>query len=486
MEPDEPLKVLVCIANHGTRNDEHLHRLLREYAGMPFDVRVVVLSNIAKGLPAGVELRVGLPTKNPWSLPFAHRPVFLERQNDHDLFIYSEDDTLITEGHIKAFLEATRALGQDEIAGFIRSEVGSDGTLYYSTIHQHHHWDARSVVVRKGDTYAQLTNEHGACYMLTRQQLRRAIASGGFAVAPHEDNKYDMLVSAATDPYTQCGYRKLLCVTRLDQFTCQHLTNKYVGRTGVEKSVVNMQIEALVSIARGDLNAMDSFQVETKVPRSRWSKSYYEPRDEVLLSLIPRDARRVLSVGCGWGQTEEALMRRGVHVVAVPLDVVIGAVASRRGVEVIPPSGEGGSALQDGKPFDAILLSSLLHLLPDPVMTLKRYGQFLSPGGVVVASYPNLAHLAVQIKRLVCHPEMDGLGDFRRSGMHLTSQQTVKRWLKAAGFALRHAEARFVGRWRKYNDLTLGLARGMWANEFAIAATKRGVAGQAAATAPRA
>jgi 2-polyprenyl-3-methyl-5-hydroxy-6-metoxy-1,4-benzoquinol methylase len=472
------MKVLVCIASYGTKNDAYLSALLREYAGMSFEMTLVVLSNIEKSLPAGVALRVGLPTNNPWSLPFAHREVFLERQHAHDLFIYSEDDTLITQAHIEAFLEAAKVLREEEIAGFIRSEEGSDGTLYYSTIHQHHHWDPRSVIVRGGYTFAHLTNEHGACYMLTRNQLRRAIASGGFAVAPHEDNKYDMLVSAATDPYTQCGFRKLLCVSRLDRFTCQHLTNKYVGRTGVEKKVVDIQVEALESIARGDLRAAEPMHVETKVPRSRWSKSYYEPRDEVLLSLIPQDARRVLSIGCGWGQTEEELVRRGVYVVAVPLDVVIGVVASRRGVEVVEASAH--QALEDAEPFDAILLSSLLHLLPDPVTTLERYGRLLSQRGVVVVSYPNLAHLAVQFKRLISHPDVDGVGDFARSGMHLTSPATVKRWLRTAGFAMRHAEARFVGRWRKYNGVTLGLLRGMWANEFAVLAAKDRVGGRAA------
>ncbi len=43
-----------------------------------------------------------------------------------------------------------------------------------------------------GETYAQFTNAHSACYILTRDQLRRAIASGGFMTEPYA-GEYDML-----------------------------------------------------------------------------------------------------------------------------------------------------------------------------------------------------------------------------------------------------------------------------------------------------
>jgi 2-polyprenyl-3-methyl-5-hydroxy-6-metoxy-1,4-benzoquinol methylase len=477
------MKVLVCIASHGSRNDEYLHRLLDQYGNMPYEVKVVVLSNIEKPLPADVGLRVGAPTRNPWSLPFAHRQVFLDQKDEHDLFIYSEDDTLITQAHVVAFLETTLTLRDDEIAGFIRSEEGPDGALYYSTIHRHYHWDPRSVVVRAGATYAHLTNEHGACYMLTRGQLHRVIASGGFSTAPHE-GKYDMLVSAATDPYTQCGLRKLLCISDLAKFTCRHLTNKYVGKTGVEKRIVDLQIAALLDIAKGTLRATEPIPVDTKLPGSRWAKSYYEPCDDVLVSMVPPGARRVLSVGCGWGKTEEALMERGAEVTAVALDVVIGTVARSRGVNVAAVARpDDALPLDEPGAYDAILVSRMLHLLPDPVGTLRRLRSLLAPGGVIVASYPNLAHLAVRIKRVVGHPDVGGVGDYPRSGVHLTTPARVRRWLNAAGFAMRHVEARFSGRWHRYNKVTLGLARSMWAEEFAVVADRARLAGLAGADA---
>src|SRR5271154_2180398 len=113
------MKILVTIANYGTKNDQYLARLLAEYKSMDHDVQVVVTRNEPKDLGPDVEVMVGLPTRDPWSLPFAHQPVLAARVDDYDLFIYSEDDILITARNIEAFLSATEVLPPDKIAGFL-------------------------------------------------------------------------------------------------------------------------------------------------------------------------------------------------------------------------------------------------------------------------------------------------------------------------------------------------------------------------------
>ena len=114
------MRILVAIASYGTKNLKYLQALLTEYRRMPFEVDVVVLSNEPKELGEDVEVLVGLPTRNPRSLPFGHKALFAERAKDYDLFIYSEDDTLITERNIRAFLDAIGVLPAHEIAGFLR------------------------------------------------------------------------------------------------------------------------------------------------------------------------------------------------------------------------------------------------------------------------------------------------------------------------------------------------------------------------------
>src|SRR4030095_14057498 len=116
------MKVLVVIATYGSSNDKYLHRLVGEYRSMSFDVDLVVLSNVHKYVADGVEVIVVPRRLSPWSrrgtfngqkgwrfrrqeyrdwvrhldIPFAHRQIFAKRLNEYDLFLYSEDDTLVT------------------------------------------------------------------------------------------------------------------------------------------------------------------------------------------------------------------------------------------------------------------------------------------------------------------------------------------------------------------------------------------------------
>lgn len=463
------MKILVCIASHGNGNDRYLDRLLAEYAAMPHEVQVVVLSNVRKTLPPGVELALGAPTRNPWSLPFAHRPIFADRRHDYDLFIYSEDDTLITSRHIEAFLEVTPSLRTDEVAGFLRSEEAPDGTTYYSTIHRHYRWDPSSVRRRGNDTFAFFSNEHAACYLLTRDQLGQAIASGGFVVPPHA-GRYDMLVSAATDPYTQCGLTKLVCISRIDDFTCKHLTNKYVGRTGLSKTLADLQIAKLLDIGSSGIVVPAPTRVESRLPGTRWAKSCYEPRRDDLLALVPRTATSVLSLGCGWGHTERALIDRGCQVTAVPLDPVIGVLAEREGIRMVERSLDDAHEHLPRGAFDAILISGLLHLTDHPVDLLRRYGTLLTDDGVIVASCPNVAHIAVRLRRAAGDRELRNMPDSARSGVQRASIGRLRTWVQSAGLEARRIETRCTGRWERYDRLTLGLCRGVLADDIAVVA----------------
>ena len=176
---------------------------------------------------------VGLPAKDPWSLPFGHKQLFAERVDDYDLFIYSEDDILITQRNVDLFLASSKTLPENMIAGFVHAETDDQGGLYFDPVHSHFHWDSQSAQSIEGDTYAYHTNEHSACYLITQDHLKRAIQSGGFLVAPHQ-NRYDMLCAAATDPYTQCGFKKMICLSRLETspFTTFPITSTRYVRTG--------------------------------------------------------------------------------------------------------------------------------------------------------------------------------------------------------------------------------------------------------------
>ena len=381
-------RILVAIASYGTNNDKYLAALVREYRSMLFDVSIVVLTDRSKETPAGVETLVGLPTRNPFSLPFAHKQIFAERLNEYDLFVYSEDDTLITERNLRAFLRVSAALPEDEIPGFVRYEAGSDEIISYPDIHGTFHWEPASLREREGFHLAFFTNEHSACYAATQGQLRRAIRSGGFLAGPRE-GKYGMLETAATDLYTQCGLKKLICISHLEDFVVHHLPNKYVGTFGIDHSELHEQLKALLRIEKQGPSVSPQLEPNS----SRYPADYYESVRPEILSAIPKSAQSVLSIGCGRAATEARLAGEGVRVVAVPLDPVISAGAEARGVTIFSGTLETARRALAGQQFDCILISNVFSLAPDPVELLGSFSALLANEGTAIMVLPRIRRL---------------------------------------------------------------------------------------------
>lgn len=427
------MKTLVVIASYGTANDKHLSRMLSEFRAMRDRVDIVITSNIAKNLGADVEVVTGLPSKDPWSLGFAHKAIFAERLSNYDLFIYSEDDILVQERNLDAFLRVTEVLPNNEVAGFMRTETDSQGQLYFPDVRQHFHWDPGSVCSRGNYTFAFFTTEHAACYVLTRDQLSRAIESGGFLVAPHE-GRHDLLVTAATDPYTQCGFRKMICISHLEDFLVPHLSNKYAP-TGEVLSAreFDAQLRALERTRGNGTPKSTLFPAATKLYHERWSKSYYEPCQEELLSLVPEGARNVLSIGCGWGETEKRLIEMGMRVKAIPMDCVIAANAESRGVEIVHGDIKAAREGLRGDRFDCLLFSNVLHLVRYPAEWLACFSGLLAPGGRVVASVPNLSWPRRLSRRIRLHGHMATPRSYDDSGMHVSTGRVLRRWFRQAG-----------------------------------------------------
>jgi len=427
------IRLLVAIASFGEKNLGLLKRIIRDYQNMAFEVDVIVVSDSLKDLGSDVKVVVGLPSKNPWSLPFAHKAIFAERVNHYDLFAYSEDDMAVTEANIRAFLRLTPQLQAEEIAGYLRYEISSSGIWSLPDVHGSYHWKAETVRRRGAYTIAQFTNEHAAFYLLTQDQLRRAIASGGFLRDPYSE-RYDMLCTAATDPYTNCGFRKVICVSAVDDFMIHHLSNRYVGQLGISLSAFKEQVQTLLRICDGVHPVSVLCQTESKMPNWEWSKSYYEePRDEIV-SMIPSNVRTVLSVGCGWGATEAELQKRGASLTALPLDSVIGASAERLGLDVVYGSMSECSNRLNGRNFECVLVSDLLHLQSDPKRFLEQLSRFVRPGGTLVIAGPNFDFASIFIGRALRKNNYKRLGDFAVSGIRTFGPHELLTHVRKIGF----------------------------------------------------
>lgn len=119
---------------------------------------------------------------------------------------------------------------------------------------------------------------------------------------------------------------------------------------------------------------------------------YSHPRPEIL-HLIPREARRLLDVGCGGG--------------------ALGATVKARqdcyyfGIEPHAPSVTAAKKVLDKvycstiektyisgweEHFDCIIFADVLEHLKDPLETLRQLSVILKPNGTIVASLPNISH----------------------------------------------------------------------------------------------
>ena len=437
------LRLLVAIASFGDKNLDFLKRIIRDYRNMSMEVDVVVVSNAPKNLGPDVRVVVGLPSKNPWSLPFAHKPIFAENANAYDLFIYSEDDMAVTEANIRAFLQLTPQLETDEIAGYLRYEVNQAGEWSLPEAHGMHRWKPESVRKRGPHTIAEFSNDHAAFYLLTRPQLKRAIESGGFLREPYE-GRYDMLCTAATDPYTHCGFRKVICITALDDFLIHHLPNRYTGQLGLPLASMREQVQALLQISDNGHPASMLCNVESKLEHGKWSKSFDEQPLSEAIDMIPPEAKTILSVGCGLGITEIKLKERGVAVTAFPLDSVMGAITTRCGIEVVYGRLDDCFNKLGSRLFDCVLMTNLLHLQPDPNKVLAQCSRVVGEGGVLVMSGPNFHSIPVRAKRVLGKRDLWKLRSYDESGIHGLAPTEIARRLNRAG--LNSVETRWFNR----------------------------------------
>jgi len=424
--------VLVGIASHGTAQDHFLARVVSEYRKLDLPCRIVVLSNIEKRVE-GAEVLVGVPTRDPYSLPFAHRSLFADNLNNFDLFIYAEDDTLLTQRNVDAFLDLQRNLGDLEILGFMRSETSADGTDYIVSVNHHFRWLPDTVVQRGSGLFAEFSNQHSGCFMATRRHLAHAIDSGGFLVPPRS-RMYGMLETAASDIYTQCGLRRLISLSRVDDFIVPHLANKYYSRMGIPAEQLRGQVRALSQLHTDKRTWTGSlFTPQTKAPGFRWSKVLYGGPDTAILDAIPASTRRVLSVGATSGGDEARLTEKGVDVAAAPLDTIFGSMLKRRGIRTVEGSLAGVAQQLTGEKFDAILLADVLHLADDPVDWLQKLRSLLSSDGVVVGAVPVIPNLLSCLRDLRDGRTSPFLPSYAKHGVRVVSTRRLRGWCRASG-----------------------------------------------------
>lgn len=126
---------------------------------------------------------------------------------------------------------------------------------------------------------------------------------------------------------------------------------------------------------------------------------YYDHLRSDLLPLLPKQATRILEVGCGAGATGRLLRERYPDARLVGIEVDPGAAESARAIYdvVLQRDAERLGAPEvleaAGGPFDLVLYPDVLEHCRDPWGVLRELGKVLVDDAVVVASIPNVANV---------------------------------------------------------------------------------------------
>jgi SAM-dependent methyltransferase len=109
--------------------------------------------------------------------------------------------------------------------------------------------------------------------------------------------------------------------------------------------------------------------------------------------------RRILEVGCGWGELAEWVGREtGAEVVAVDLSPRMVELARQRGVDARAGDVQN-LAFADGE-FDVAIAAWMLYHVPDLDRGISELARVLRPGGRLVVSTNSLFHL-LELRELV-------------------------------------------------------------------------------------
>jgi len=155
---------------------------------------------------------------------------------------------------------------------------------------------------------------------------------------------------------------------------------------------------------------------------------------EAVAAHVPANGH-VLDVGCSTGHLAGAIAARGVRVTGVEPDSAAAARARSACVEVLV-GGIEDLAIRARLPrgVDAVVLADVLEHLTDPAEALAFVRELLAPGGVVVASIPNIAHWSARREVARGRFTYAEHGLFDRTHLRFFTRATARELATGAGY----------------------------------------------------
>lgn len=124
-----------------------------------------------------------------------------------------------------------------------------------------------------------------------------------------------------------------------------------------------------------------------------------DAREPAVAAVVAAQPRRILEVGCGWGELAEWLAREtGAEVVAIDVSPRMVALARERGLDARAADVQS-LPFEDGA-FDVAVAAWMLYHVPDLDRAIAELARVLRPGGTLVAVTNSRYHL-LELRELV-------------------------------------------------------------------------------------
>jgi SAM-dependent methyltransferase len=162
----------------------------------------------------------------------------------------------------------------------------------------------------------------------------------------------------------------------------------------------------------------------------------YSSHSIILDRLGEGRGRRALDVGAADGYLAERLTAAGWKVTAVERDAAQAERAAARCEQALAVDLERELPLLSGQ-YDAIIYGDVVEHLSDPLRVMRELNRHLAPGGLVVVSVPNVAHVWVRLSLLVGRFDYGDRGILDRTHLSFFTRRTFLSFLAAGGLVPR-------------------------------------------------
>ena len=172
---------------------------------------------------------------------------------------------------------------------------------------------------------------------------------------------------------------------------------------------------------------------------TQWDRAR-DSSHNLVISLVPPHAR-VLEFGCATGYMSEALkMHHGCSVTGIEFSPEAAELARAHCERIIIGNAESldFDALFGNDRFDVLLFADVLEHLQDPHSVLRRIRPFITEGGALIASIPNIAHGSVRLALLNGEFRYRDTGLLDNTHLRFFTRESIQDLFEETGYIVTH------------------------------------------------